>query len=188
MKKTIENIDLTKNFSIYEFIEPKFMPSLSIEMNWKYINNMSDEEKTQLIKNIKQISGELQDIRDDINAKFKVKNDNKEIRILVLCGLRCPEWEKHRKRDGSSQHVLAWTADFCVDNVADDDLYNEIMKYIYDSYDKMWKGGLASFFGDKKKIDKLIANKNLELASQYKKRPWRFIHLDCRNGRERWSY
>jgi len=110
------------------------------------------------------------------------------IAITVSCGLRCPDWEILKKRKLTSQHILAWAADFFFANVFDDDLYNEMMQDVYDMYDAKWNGGLAAFYATEHKINILIQQKNTALAEAYKKRPWRFIHIDNRNGRVRWAY
>jgi hypothetical protein len=193
MKKSIENFKITYNFSFYEFVEAK-MPSQAIELNWKYINEMSQTEKDNLIDNVKLVAHQLQDIRNYVNKKFAHRNINPTtkkavpIAITVSCGLRCPKWEIIKKRGLTTQHILAWAADFLFANVFADDLYNEIMEDVYNMLNNSWTGGVASFFATEHKINKLIEQKNTALAEAYKKRPWRFIHIDFKQGGRRWSY
>ena len=153
--RKIENYNLTKNFSFHELIEGKSLPQLAVEMNWLFLVNSQEIETIK--SNLKQIAVEMQDVRDLINKEFPQPT---EIGIRIFSGFRCLEWEYHRNRKGTSQHVQGLAVDFGLTNVHDWELYQEIMNFIHGYYVKhKWMGGLA------------IKETNNGIS---------FIHIDCR--------
>lgn len=128
------NYQLTKNFSLYEYMEGQAMPTNAIKLAWMYFT-------PELEAKIKAFMPELQSIRDWANAEFKFENNGKEIGIAITAGYRPKEWELMQGRSGNSQHTIC-AVDFrfinCPKPLADD-----ILQAVYDKYNKTWKGGLA---------------------------------------------
>jgi hypothetical protein len=99
MKKTLDNRQLTRNYTLYEFIEGQ-LPEPGKDMNWKNITQMD-------IKNMEKAAAHAQSVRDLINNMFKSDTGGKEIGLRITSGWRCKEWELHQGRSGNSQHVIA---------------------------------------------------------------------------------
>lgn len=158
------DFNLTSNFKLKEAVE------------WaNHISTMSFADKTLAIKlateaakdfntmnNIMRIAIKLQEIRNKINVQFPSYNGN--IGIRVTSWLRPVEWEKHRRRNGTSQHTTGHAVDFRVVGVSNAD-YNRIMQWLF-NYLNNWDGGLARSMN----------------GSNYT-----FIHLDLGKKR-RWTY
>jgi len=179
MKKSLKNVKLTANFWLYEFIESTQIGTKGHELNWEYINSLSEAEKEKLVAKIKKIAKELQSDRDLINLEFKAENDNKEIGFEITSGFRSKEWEKikgripgQNGRKDWSKHTIGYTADYRV-ICKDDELYNKAMKFLWNKDKENFIGGLA------KKISSLPEHKNRQM---------RFIHKDFRGIFTRWSY
>jgi hypothetical protein len=166
--RTLENIQLTPNFRLYEFIEGINLPYEAIQLNWQNIDDFS-------LQKCRMIAELMQEKRAYINRVFRTKNKGKEIKIIVLSGFRCLAWERIRNRDGNSQHVQSWAADIQPDNCSDE-LAVEIIAHLRD---KEWdirlghKGGFAI---------KEPAYKNGQIETIG------FAHYDMRPNPARWNY
>ena len=176
--KCLENRKITDNFWLHEFIAGTEVAQKGQEMAWEQLKEFQTNSLVSLnnvISNIEISAKELQYLRDIINFHFKVKNNNIEIGIEITSGYRPVKCEIHQKRKGTSQHTKGHAKDIRVTNIKDDALYNEIMLFIYNHYDieRSWSGGLAY--------------KNSTLK-EHKKRPYRFIHIDHRKNKARWTY
>lgn len=123
----IENKQLTKNFTLFEFINSK-MPSKAIIMNYATLDKMQESEKNIIFENIKAVALTLQKIRDKYNLP-----------IIITSGYRCEDWEKYRGRSGDSQHTRGLAVDFYVMSENRNLIMNDIMK----DY-KNFMGGLAT--------------------------------------------
>ena len=123
----IENKQLTKNFTLFEFINSK-MPSKAIIMNYATLDKMQESERNIIFENITAVALTLQKIRDKYNLP-----------IVITSGYRCEEWEKYRERSGNSQHTRGLAVDFYVMSENRNLIMNDIMK----DY-KNFMGGLAT--------------------------------------------
>lgn len=181
MKKVLIDRKLTTNFSLYEFIEGVAMPRPSIELNWKTIEEMDSKERDALIERYQLVAKRLQALRNEINKRYKAKNSNVQIGFRITSGYRCVEWEVSKGRGEKSRHSLS-AADFFAHNVKDDALYSQIMEDARVILDAQLRelGGLGTYIADLKQQENNIV---------YKKRPFRFIHMDHEASRAtRWNY
>lgn len=181
MKKVLLNRQLTTNFSLYEFIEGVAMPRPSVQMNWDAIEQMNAAERAAFVERYQKVANRLQALRVEINKRFKQRNGNTDIGLRITSGFRCSKWEESKGRGKNSRHSLS-AADFTVMNVKDDSLYNEIMEACWNIVDSQLRGiGGAGTY----KADVLQQANNV----MYKKRPFRFIHIDHEASRAtRWHY
>jgi hypothetical protein len=156
--------NLAPNFKLREVVDwPRHQPMSAADK--ALATRLATEALTpQVVTNARAVAQDLQELRTWVNAQFpKYKG---KIGILVTSWLRPRAWELHRKRSGDSQHTAGWGVDFIVIGVSEAE-YNIIMEAIFKRYAN-WPGGLA------RSVDK---------AGRY-----RFIHLDKRPGRARWTY
>lgn len=99
---------LTQNFFLFEFIYWANKLSNISESDRKLANKLSERFFTyKHYVAYKAAAWHLQSIRNYIN-----RNEN-EYGIIVTCGHRPIQWEKHRGRKGSSQHTVC-AIDFVV--------------------------------------------------------------------------
>jgi hypothetical protein len=160
--RTIPDRQITKNYTLYEFIEGQ-LPEAGKVMNWKNIAQMD-------IAAIERAAVHAQSIRDLINKEFKSYNDYKEIGLRITSGWRCKEWELHQKRSGNSQHVIA-AYDAQPINCSKMQAA-EIIAWLLVRF-KNYAGGLA--------IKKpTFANSQIVSVG--------FIHFDFRSSPARWEY
>lgn len=97
---TIKNIQIAKNFKLYEFLfDAKAMPKSSHDL-------MRKEYSKDIEKEIVKLSNCLQIIRDIIKSP-----------IIITCGFRPVEWDKLQGRAGTSQHCFGKAADFHCSNL-----------------------------------------------------------------------
>jgi hypothetical protein len=135
--RTQQNKQLSKHFSLYEIIEGKALSQRAIELNWKYISDFNEDRFTQLCLSLEQV-------RSEINALFRAKNEGKIIGLTVQAGYRCKAWELMQGRSGNGQHPVS--ALDVTPNVKCDNLRAEILQYLYDKYSPRsggWSGGFA---------------------------------------------
>lgn len=156
--------NLSSNFKLREVVDWSRHQQMSATEKALATRLATEALTSQVVGNAKAIAQDLQELREWVNSQFpKYKG---KIGILVTCWLRPKAWELHRKRSGKSQHVKGHGVDFIVVGVDPSD-YNAIMEAIFKRYEN-WNGGLA---------------KSLTKTGRY-----RFIHLDKRPGRARWTY
>lgn len=172
----MKNFNLTRNITFYEYFEGT-LPFLARRMNWAYFNKLDIQEQEQFIKRATRICQELQTIRDWVNLKF---GNDEEFKVQITSGFRCLEWELHQKRSGKSQHTVS-AVDFKILS-SSLDFNAEVMKMIFEKYDKTWLGGIA--------IKKPTFRAGIITSSG-------FIHIDNRQPSDsqikagrgaRWSY
>jgi len=161
--RTLQNTQLTENFSLYEFIEGQLPPE-GVAMNWKHIAEM------EIVK-LKQAAEHAQSIRDLVNTEFKSDNSYKEIGLRITSGWRCRAWELHQGRSGNSQHTIA-AYDAQPTNCSNEQAV-AILAWLLNKYKRSYVGGLAS-----KKPS--IANGRYVTIG--------FIHFDFRGKIARWEY
>ena len=136
----MKNFNLTRNITFYEYFEGT-LPFLAKKMNWDYFNKLDIQEQEQFIKRATRICQELQNIRDWVNDEVGTALNCEEFKVKITSGFRCLEWELHQKRSGKSQHTIS-AVDF---KILSTSLYfnSEVMKMIFEKYDKTWLGGIA---------------------------------------------
>lgn len=158
------DLELSTNFKLREVVDwPRHQPMSAADRT--LATRLATEALTpQVVNAARAIAQDLQELRGWVNAQFPKYNG--KIGIIVTSWLRPRAWELHRKRSGESQHTVGWGVDFIVAGVSDAD-YNIIMEAIFKRYAN-WTGGLA------RSVDK---------TGRY-----RFIHLDKRPSRARWTY
>ena len=154
-----KNYKLTKNFSLYEYMEGQAMPNEAIKLAWQNFTP-EIEEKIKLFMPV------VQEIRDWVNVEFRNENQGKEIGLVITSGFRSKEWEIKQGRSGKSQHTIC-ACDIKAVNCPPL-LALDIHKAIYSRWDKVWNGGLAIKYG------------NINATG--------FIHIDPRKERKRWVY
>lgn len=163
--RTIPNRKLSPNFSLYEFIEAQ-LPAEAIALNWQHIHEMKIDEFERLAKF-------LQQIREDINQKYRAVNKGKEIALRITSGFRCKAWELIRTRSGNSMHCQLAAADVQPINCTPE-LAVEILSYFHTKLMRTHEGGLAIKHPDYYKDGRV-----LRIG---------FIHFDLRGYRARWTY
>jgi hypothetical protein len=161
--RTIPNRQLTKNFSLHEFIEGKLPPE-GVAMNWKNIAQMD-------IKKIEEAANHAQTIRDLINREFKSDTGAAELGLTITSGWRCKEWELKQGRSGNSQHLIA-AYDASPSNCSNKQSA-AIIGWLYSRFSRTYNGGLAY-------LKPTIHN------GQFITRG--FIHFDFRGHIARWQY
>jgi hypothetical protein len=163
MTKTLDNRQLTSNYTLYEFIEGQ-LPDTGKMMNWKNIAQMD-------IKGIEKAATHAQSIRDLINKNFKSDTGGKEIGLRITSGWRCKEWELHQGRSGNSQHVIsAYDAQPVNCSMLQS---SEIIGWLKKQFEADYKGGLATKLPSFSKGMMITAG---------------FIHFDFRGTKARWTY
>jgi len=175
----MKNFNLTRNITFYEYFEGT-LPFLARKMNWDYFNKLDIQEQEQFIKRATRICQELQNIRDWVNDEVGNVLNGGEFKVQITSGFRCLEWELHQKRSGKSQHTIS-AVDFKI--LSSSLEHNaDVMKMIFEKYDKTWLGGIAM------KKPTLRAGKIISTG---------FIHIDNRQPSDsqikagrgaRWSY
>lgn len=166
--RSIPDRKLTRNFSLYEFIEAHPTGLISfIKMNWRNISQF-DQKKAYLM------AEHMQWVRDLINERYKRDNNGVEIKLRITSAWRCPEWEFHVGRNGTSEHTRI-AADFQPRTFSP-----ELAVKILDDLHKEWydtvrghQGGLAI-----KRHERNERGQVIKLG---------FIHLDFGPTR-RWNY
>jgi len=161
--KTLPDRKLTKNFSLYEFIEGQ-LPPQAIELNWRHLNEMD-------LAKIEQAAQHAQTIRDLINQEFKSDLSHKEIGLRITSGFRCRAWELAQGRSGNSQHTIA--AYDCQPTNCSNEQAVGILAWLHNRFKRTYVGGLA--------IKKPTVEKG-----KYTKVG--FIHFDFRGHVARWEY
>lgn len=160
------NLDfrLTRNFTLGEVVNWPRHQAMTASDRALATKLAIEALNDEVIGAATSVAQDLQELRDWVNAQFpKYKG---KIGIRATSWLRPKAWELHRKRSGKSQHVTGHGVDLIVVGVDPSD-YNSIMEAIFKRYEN-WNGGLA---------------KSLTKTGRY-----RFIHLDKRPGRARWTY
>lgn len=166
-----DNIMLSEHFSLYEVVEGKSLPSRAIELNWKNFHEQLD------IDVWKEFCKKwMEYVRKFVNDVYVSDKGSDEIRIVMLSGWRCREWEIEAGRTGKSQHVIAagdWEPD---SRDVSDELSVTIMHEFHKSHNEIFPHGLA--------IKKPTRGKN------YPHRIIKtgFIHIDQRPWKARWEY
>jgi len=178
MKKRIEDYKIAKNFRLYEFIEGTAIGTIGADMNWEYLNDLSEQDFKTFLQLVEMNANYLQMLRDWINKEMKTN----KIGIQITSGFRCLKYEKLKKRSGKSQHCVKIASDIRLTGIIDNKIYDNTMSVLYDHIDGnevRYMGGLA------RKLD------------YSKGRKWRFIHIDFRTATsehirrgygERWEY
>jgi len=161
--RTVKNKQLTRNFSLYEFIEGQ-LPAKGVILNWEHIHEMD------MVK-FEKAAQHAQSIRDLINREFKSDLSPSEIGLRITSGFRCHTWELLQGRSGNSQHVIA-AYDAQPTNCSNE-MAVAIISWLLKRFNKDYIGGLA--------IKKpTVKNGKYVLVG--------FIHFDFRGQRARWEY
>lgn len=126
----MENIQLTKNFSLKELIEGTALPPSAVKLNYEYF----DKSK---LSDLVTLAESLQFIRDCTKEKFG--NSFKGFRVTA--GLRVVQWELKKGRSGNSQHPKYKAAD--IQPICSTKHYDEIFNWIFETFNETWKGGFA---------------------------------------------
>lgn len=169
-KNYMENINITPNFSLHEFIEAS--PNNDKEFKriaWDNIGELN-------VVNAKKIINLTQAKRDYINRMFRADNGGKEIGLKITSGFRPLAWEKIKKRSGLSRHTQSDAIDFQPLNCSPE-LAVKIIQHLYDiDSDKVT--GHQGGFAIKKPT---IIGGSIRLVG--------FAHYDLRPGQPaRWFY
>ena len=136
----MKDFNLTRNITFNEYMEGS-LPFFARRMNWNYFNKLDIQEQEQFIKRATRICQELQNIRDWVNLEVGNELNGEEFKVQITSGFRCPEWELHQKRSGKSQHTIS-AIDFKILS-SSLEINAEVMKNIFEKYDKTWLGGIA---------------------------------------------
>ena len=134
MKK--QNIKLSKNFTLYEYMQGTAMSVQAVELAWR---DFTEDN----LNAIKEFIPELEDIRTYVNTIY-VSNviPDKEIGIVITSGFRSIDWEKKQGRSGDSQHTIC-AVDLQFSNVSKE-LNVKIIFDIFSKYNnEKYMGGLA---------------------------------------------
>lgn len=131
--RTIPNRQLTKNFSLYEFIEGSLPPD-GVALNWKNIHQMD-------ISRIEEAAHHAQSIRDLINREFRSDLGHPEIGLRITSGWRCRDWELRMGRSGDSQHTIA--AYDAVPLLCSKNQAVSIIGFLYHRFSRSYVGGFA---------------------------------------------
>jgi len=179
MKKSITNYKISNNFYLYEFIESQGLTGNGSDLNWKYINSLTETERGCFVQLIEMACLKLEEIRKFANSELNSNN----IGIRISTGFRCLEYELSKGRSGKSQHCEKIAVDFTLTNITNDKVYDNLMNacylYIDGAKGNRWMSGLA------------------RLLDSERKRKWRFIHIDFRIAEDkhlkrgygaRWEY
>lgn len=164
--RPIENIRLTRNFKLYEFIEAHPFPKSRvgrafIEHNWKHYKEF---ERNYTVDRSAEFS---QWMRDIINERWRADNGGKEIRLRVTSAFRNSEHEDARKRKGEHRR----TAVDAQPNNVSLQLGVRILSWLHDKLTDH-EGGLA--------IKHATYEKGILVAMG-------FVHVDW-GLRRRWKY
>jgi len=87
--------------------------------------------------NAKAIARHMQVIRDAANAHFGFK-----ISLVATSWFRPIKWERHRNRNGSSQHTTGHAIDITVQS-SQPARNQEVMRWIWETFEPNWEGGCA---------------------------------------------
>jgi hypothetical protein len=152
------------NYIINEFIAISGVASAE-EINYAEIQPIHvNRIKTILAPN-------CQDIRNDINAKFREEN-GKEIGLKIACGYRSKKWDVMQGRSGNGQHPEALAVDILPIGCKNDNMYLKIFYYICSKY-ATHNGGFAV------KFPQFTGGRISTFG---------FIHIDWRGSLARWNY
>jgi hypothetical protein len=117
----------------------------------------------QVKENARRVAQDLQSLRQRVNAAFPEFGGR--IGLRMLSWFRPRKWELYRGRSGNGQHPNGHAVDFTAVNVPPT-RHAEVMQWLWDQLQD-WPGGLASSRSGN---------------------TWRFIHIDKRPTRARWTY
>ena len=157
------NQRLTQNFTLSEMVDWANNVGMSASDRALAIRLARETFKPKQVEQYRYMARTLQMLRDAANAHFNEYMGG--IRLRITSAHRPIEWERHRGRNGTSEHVRC-AVDFIaiVPNGTQGDV-NRVMSFIW-RLCQNWEGGYARSFH----------NNN-----------YRFIHLDF--GRRRtWIY
>ena len=102
---------IQRNFRLSEAIEWAYRSaSLNTEDQTTAFLLAKQALNTETLINIVAAASRLQQLRDHLNSA----NPDYELYIRVTSWLRHPKWERHRKRDGTSQHTKGHATDIVV--------------------------------------------------------------------------
>lgn len=158
-----ENIRLSENFMLYEFIEAQ-MPFEAIALNWTHFDQTN-------ILGWQLLAKHLQKFRGLINDNFKSDIGFADMGLRITSGFRCREWELLRGRSGDSQHCIGYAADIQPTNCSREQAA-KIIHWLYSKHNEYWQNGLAIKYPSREGNILLIG----------------FLHLDIRGKRARWTY
>lgn len=167
--KTFPNEQVTKNFSLYEFIEAH--PSGSEEFKEIVWSNIAEFN----LNNAKRILEFIQRKRDYINSNFRSLNGGEDIGLKITSGFRPVQWEKLQKRSGTSKHTLSMAVDVQPIKCSPE-LAVKILQHLYEK-DAPRDSGHQGGFALKKPV---IVNNVVKSIG--------FIHYDLRGVPDRWFY
>lgn len=121
-------MNLTKNFTLDEFIESRFYDEQAQENVWASYDANCEE----LDPSIRKLADNLQVLRDHVGKS-----------VIINIAYR-PEWWEHQQgRSGTSQHCLGKASDIVVSGMTPDEVADTIESLIAE--DKMEEGGLGRY-------------------------------------------
>jgi hypothetical protein len=167
---TENNIKLTPNFWLYEFIEAS--PSNNQQFKniaWKNIGEFNAD-------NVIRLAQFLQSKRDYVNNMFRAENSGREIGLKITSAFRPVEWELLQKRSGNSRHTKTDAADIQPINCTPT-LAVKIMKHLESIDSPLDTGHQGGFAVKHPTYDK---KGNIQLIG--------FLHYDLRGTVARWTY
>lgn len=125
----LENVQLTENFWLKEFIEGSAMSAEAIKIIYEEI------EPAKLAR-VGVLAAELQKLRDKAKSEFGDRFKG----LNITCGIRPEKWEKMRGRSGKSQHTQYWAADFTP--ICDPSDFEEVFNWLFEELAD-FNGGVA---------------------------------------------
>lgn len=158
--RTLPNLPISQFFTRYEVIEGAALPQRAVKLNWANINQYKE---TPFI----HLCSFMDDIRREINRKFVSDMGKAEVGLKINAGFRCLAWELEQGRSGNSQHTIGAALDV-VPTGCSRSMAIEIIKWLYDTKNKTYRGGLAIKYPTPTTIG--------------------FVHFDNRTNAARWTY
>lgn len=121
-------MDLTKNFTLDEFIESRFYTEEEQEDVWTSYDN----DCATLEPNLQRLAENLQVLRDHVDKS-----------VIINIAYRPAWYEIDMGRSGTSQHCLGKAADIVVSGMTSDEVADTIEELMLE--DKMENGGLGRY-------------------------------------------
>lgn len=121
-------MNLTKNFTLNEFIESRFYNEEAQENVWASY----DADADSLDPNLQRLAENLQVLRDHVGKP-----------VIINIAYRPVWWEHQQGRSGTSQHCLGKACDIIIRNMTPNEVADKIEQLIAEN--KMENGGLGRY-------------------------------------------
>lgn len=154
----MKNKQITKNYSLFDFIHGATLPRQAILQNNIHLSELHEQNMIDILTVVEKIN-------DEVNLHFNIKT-----KLVITSGFRCAAWERSRKRALPSRHSRSYAVDIQPAAELKRQLRIDILEFIRKNYNpaNKWQGGFA------------IKPPNEASVG--------FVHIDLQRPRSRWTY